>query len=150
MRLLLYFFRSCKKISTPPNQSFTERLHDVARRKRREGGARRIKPSTRTCSRLKSASQSHTSRPVMDIIRNIAHQPTSNSKMCEQSLNKSCEFQKKKGEEHSQGPSETSRIITDSATGKCYCRGKVLGKVNLVMELSESRLHIKVSVVNSN
>ncbi|KAG5841322.1 serine/threonine-protein kinase PLK2b [Anguilla rostrata] len=62
----------------------------------------------------------------MDILRNIAHQP--NSKMSEQTLNKSCEFQKKKAEEHSQGPTETSRIITDSVTGKCYCRGKVLGK----------------------
>ncbi|KAJ8413979.1 hypothetical protein AAFF_G00065770 [Aldrovandia affinis] len=67
---------------------------------------------------------------VMDILRTIAHQPTSNNnKTCEQTLNKSCESQKKKSEEHAQGPTETcSRVITDSATGKCYCRGKVLGK----------------------
>uniref|UniRef100_A0A8C5E5D9 Serine/threonine-protein kinase PLK n=1 Tax=Gouania willdenowi TaxID=441366 RepID=A0A8C5E5D9_GOUWI len=30
--------------------------------------------------------------------------------------------------EERSAPSEMSRIITDPATGKCYCRGKVLGK----------------------
>ncbi|XP_036382602.1 serine/threonine-protein kinase PLK2b [Megalops cyprinoides] len=67
--------------------------------------------------------------PGMDILRTIAHQPTNNnSKMSEQTLNKSCEFQKKKAEEHTQVSTETCRIITDSTTGKCYSRGKVLGK----------------------
>ncbi|KAI1900144.1 hypothetical protein AGOR_G00046990 [Albula goreensis] len=63
----------------------------------------------------------------MDILRNITPQPT-NNKMTEQPLSKSCELRGKKPEEHVQGPTETSRIITDPATGKCFCRGKVLGK----------------------
>ncbi|KAG9334741.1 hypothetical protein JZ751_006578 [Albula glossodonta] len=63
----------------------------------------------------------------MDILRNITPQPT-NNKMTEQPLSKSCELRGKKPEEHVQGPTETSKIITDPATGKCFCRGKVLGK----------------------
>ncbi|KAG7476585.1 hypothetical protein MATL_G00084480 [Megalops atlanticus] len=64
----------------------------------------------------------------MDILRTIAYQPTNNNKMCEHTLNKSCEIKRKKSEDNTQVPPEMSRIITDSTTGKCYCRGKVLGK----------------------
>uniref|UniRef100_A0AAQ5X267 Serine/threonine-protein kinase PLK n=1 Tax=Amphiprion ocellaris TaxID=80972 RepID=A0AAQ5X267_AMPOC len=39
----------------------------------------------------------------------------------------SCEPRRKRMDERS-APSEMARIITDPATGKCYCRGKVLGK----------------------
>uniref|UniRef100_A0A3B3URH6 Serine/threonine-protein kinase PLK n=1 Tax=Poecilia latipinna TaxID=48699 RepID=A0A3B3URH6_9TELE len=46
--------------------------------------------------------------------------------MCE-STQRSCEPRRKRTEERS-APSEMARIITDPATGKCYCRGKVLGK----------------------
>ncbi|XP_067106446.1 serine/threonine-protein kinase PLK2-like [Osmerus mordax] len=64
----------------------------------------------------------------MDILRTIAHQPISSPKMCDHSLNKPSEIKRKKSEEHIQGTQEMSRIVTDSTTGKCYCRGKVLGK----------------------
>lgn len=67
----------------------------------------------------------------MDILRTIAHQPISNPKMCDHSLNKPSEIKRKKSEEHIPGPQEMSRIVTDSTTGKCYCRGKVLGKVRI-------------------
>uniref|UniRef100_A0A671U863 Serine/threonine-protein kinase PLK n=1 Tax=Sparus aurata TaxID=8175 RepID=A0A671U863_SPAAU len=40
---------------------------------------------------------------------------------------RSCEPRRKRPDDRS-GPSEMARIITDPATGKCYCRGKVLGK----------------------
>ncbi|KAJ8338672.1 hypothetical protein SKAU_G00354580 [Synaphobranchus kaupii] len=63
----------------------------------------------------------------MDILRTITYQPA-NNKMCEHALNKSCEIKRKKAEESAPGPPEMSRIVTDSTTGKCYCRGKVLGK----------------------
>uniref|UniRef100_A0A3P8Q4K6 Serine/threonine-protein kinase PLK n=1 Tax=Astatotilapia calliptera TaxID=8154 RepID=A0A3P8Q4K6_ASTCA len=54
------------------------------------------------------------------------HQQTNGSTMCE-STQRSCEPRRKKMDERS-APSEMARIITDPATGKCYCRGKVLGK----------------------
>ncbi|KAJ8395615.1 hypothetical protein AAFF_G00030960 [Aldrovandia affinis] len=63
----------------------------------------------------------------MDILRTITHQST-NNRMCEHALNKTCEIKRKKSEESAPVPPEMSRIVTDSTTGKCYCRGKVLGK----------------------
>lgn len=53
--------------------------------------------------------------------------------MCE-STPRSSESRRKKAEERG-APSEMSRIITDPATGKCYCRGKVLGKVQRKKEM---------------
>ncbi|KAK1174352.1 serine/threonine-protein kinase PLK2-like [Acipenser oxyrinchus oxyrinchus] len=64
----------------------------------------------------------------MDIIRTISYQPTSSNQMCEQALNKPGEFRRKKSVDHTHAAPEMSRIITDPTTGKCYCRGKVLGK----------------------
>uniref|UniRef100_A0A671NKG3 Serine/threonine-protein kinase PLK n=1 Tax=Sinocyclocheilus anshuiensis TaxID=1608454 RepID=A0A671NKG3_9TELE len=70
----------------------------------------------------------------MDILRSITHhhhhhQPVNNGKMCEHTHHRSTEGRRGKLEDnHSQATQEMSRIITDSATGKCYCRGKVLGK----------------------
>ncbi|XP_076860300.1 serine/threonine-protein kinase PLK2b [Brachyhypopomus gauderio] len=61
----------------------------------------------------------------MDTLRNISHElPTSNDKTCE---NKTSE-QRWKKEDQNPNTAEFSRIITDPVTGKCYCRGKVLGK----------------------
>uniref|UniRef100_A0A672KNM2 Serine/threonine-protein kinase PLK n=1 Tax=Sinocyclocheilus grahami TaxID=75366 RepID=A0A672KNM2_SINGR len=51
---------------------------------------------------------------------------THNEQMCE--LNKISEQGWKKPEDNSRTGTEYSRIITDPNTGKCYCRGKVLGK----------------------
>ncbi|KAK7934298.1 hypothetical protein WMY93_005194 [Mugilogobius chulae] len=48
------------------------------------------------------------------------------SSMCE-STQRAGEPRRKRTDERN-GPSEMARIITDPATGKCYCRGKVLGK----------------------
>eukprot|EP00061_Rhincodon_typus_P017925 g46859.t1 len=49
--------------------------------------------------------------------------------MCEQPLGKSAEHRVNKRQgELTYSNTEMSRIITDPATGKCYCRGKVLGK----------------------
>uniref|UniRef100_A0A4W4DMU3 Serine/threonine-protein kinase PLK n=1 Tax=Electrophorus electricus TaxID=8005 RepID=A0A4W4DMU3_ELEEL len=65
----------------------------------------------------------------MDILRTIAYQPgNNNNKMCEHSHNKSSETRRAKLEDSSHAAQEMSRIISDSTTGKCYCRGKVLGK----------------------
>ncbi|XP_028661261.1 serine/threonine-protein kinase PLK2b [Erpetoichthys calabaricus] len=64
----------------------------------------------------------------MDILRTITYQPTGHNKMCEQTLNKPCEFRRKRSEDPTHAAPEMSRIITDPTTGKCYCRGKVLGK----------------------
>lgn len=65
----------------------------------------------------------------MESPRNVSNQqPTNNDRMCE--LNKSSE-QRRKKEEQSANTTEFSRIITDPVTGKCYCRGKVLGKVRI-------------------
>ncbi|XP_023658909.2 serine/threonine-protein kinase PLK2b [Paramormyrops kingsleyae] len=64
----------------------------------------------------------------MDVLRNTNYQTATNNKMCEQSLNKSSEFKRKKAEDPGHVQAEMSRIITDSVTGRRYCRGKVLGK----------------------
>uniref|UniRef100_A0A8D3CCV4 Serine/threonine-protein kinase PLK n=1 Tax=Scophthalmus maximus TaxID=52904 RepID=A0A8D3CCV4_SCOMX len=67
----------------------------------------------------------------MEVQRNTGPQQTNSgggggSSMCE-STQRSGEPRRKRTEERS-APSEMARIITDPATGKCYCRGKVLGK----------------------
>jgi len=65
----------------------------------------------------------------METLRNTSY-PTitaNNENMCE--LNKISEQGRKKPEDNSRTGTEYSRIITDPNTGKCYCRGKVLGKV---------------------
>uniref|UniRef100_A0A8C2WDE6 Serine/threonine-protein kinase PLK n=1 Tax=Cyclopterus lumpus TaxID=8103 RepID=A0A8C2WDE6_CYCLU len=62
----------------------------------------------------------------MEVQRNIAPRQTNSSSMCE-STQRSSEPRRKRMDERS-APSEMARIITDPATGKCYCRGKVLGK----------------------
>uniref|UniRef100_A0AAR2JA72 Serine/threonine-protein kinase PLK n=1 Tax=Pygocentrus nattereri TaxID=42514 RepID=A0AAR2JA72_PYGNA len=64
----------------------------------------------------------------MDILRTIAHQPGNNSKMCEHTHSRPSEARRGKLEDSSHATQEMSRIISDSTTGKCYCRGKVLGK----------------------
>uniref|UniRef100_A0A4W4FG27 Serine/threonine-protein kinase PLK n=1 Tax=Electrophorus electricus TaxID=8005 RepID=A0A4W4FG27_ELEEL len=62
----------------------------------------------------------------METPRSISHEPpTSNDRMCEQ--NKTGE-QRWRKEDQNPNTADFSRIITDPATGKCYCRGKVLGK----------------------
>ncbi|MCI4380661.1 hypothetical protein PGIGA_G00242560 [Pangasianodon gigas] len=62
----------------------------------------------------------------MESPRSVSNQqPTNNDRMCEH--NKAGE-QRRRKEEQSANTAEFSRIITDPATGKCYCRGKVLGK----------------------
>lgn len=65
----------------------------------------------------------------MDILRTIAHQPISNNKMCEHTHSKPTETRRGKLEDSAHATQEMSRIISDCTTGKCYCRGKVLGKV---------------------
>ncbi|XP_023250025.1 serine/threonine-protein kinase PLK2 isoform X1 [Seriola lalandi dorsalis] len=62
----------------------------------------------------------------MEVQRSIGSQQTNSSSMCE-STQRSCEPRRKRVDERS-APSEMARIITDPVTGKCYCRGKVLGK----------------------
>lgn len=64
----------------------------------------------------------------METLRNTSYPSIAshNEKMCE--LNKISEQGWKKTEDSRTG-TEYSRIITDPNTGKCYCRGKVLGKV---------------------
>ncbi|CAH2296294.1 serine threonine- kinase PLK2 [Pelobates cultripes] len=73
----------------------------------------------------------------MDILRNIAYQPASGGKMCEQTLGRVVDSSRRwrvpaEGDHiHHTCPtsaSEVSRIITDPSTGKRYCRGRVLGK----------------------
>ncbi len=66
---------------------------------------------------------------AMETLRNTSYPTitTHNEKMCE--LNKISEQGWKKPEDNSRIGTEYSRIITDPNTGKCYCRGKVLGKV---------------------
>uniref|UniRef100_A0A665W4W9 Serine/threonine-protein kinase PLK n=1 Tax=Echeneis naucrates TaxID=173247 RepID=A0A665W4W9_ECHNA len=63
---------------------------------------------------------------LMEVQKNIGTQQSNSSSMCE-STQRSCEPRRKRLEERS-APSEMARIITDPVTGKCYCRGKVLGK----------------------
>ncbi|KAM9547938.1 serine/threonine-protein kinase PLK2-like [Salvelinus alpinus] len=62
----------------------------------------------------------------MELLRNIAEQPTNINRMCEPKLQGSCEL--RRTEDHRHAPAEMARIVTDHASGKCYCRGKVLGK----------------------
>ncbi|XP_048388019.1 serine/threonine-protein kinase PLK2b [Stegostoma tigrinum] len=63
----------------------------------------------------------------MELLRTITYQQ--NAKMCEQPLGKSAEHRVNKRQgDLTYSNTEMSRIITDPATGKCYCRGKVLGK----------------------
>uniref|UniRef100_A0A672K4W4 Serine/threonine-protein kinase PLK n=1 Tax=Sinocyclocheilus grahami TaxID=75366 RepID=A0A672K4W4_SINGR len=71
----------------------------------------------------------------MDILRTITHhhhhhhQPVNNGKMCEHTHHRPTERRRGKSEDNNaHATQEMSRIITDSSTGKCYCRGKVLGK----------------------
>lgn len=54
----------------------------------------------------------------------------------------SCELRRKRTEDHGHAPAEMSKIITDPATGKCYCRGKVLGKV-AISELQQNANYAK-------
>lgn len=63
----------------------------------------------------------------MEVLRYSAHQDINNSSMCDPTQ-RSCEPRRKRTDERN-APPEMARIITDPATGKCYCRGKVLGKV---------------------
>lgn len=63
----------------------------------------------------------------MEVQRSIGPQQSESNSMCE-STQRSCEPRRKRMDERS-APSEMARIITDPITGKCYCRGKVLGKV---------------------
>lgn len=69
---------------------------------------------------------------LMEVHKSTVLQQTNNSSMCE-STQRSCEPRRKRTDERS-APSEMARIITDPTTGKCYCRGKVLGKVALSSE----------------
>ncbi|XP_059379027.1 serine/threonine-protein kinase PLK2-like [Carassius carassius] len=64
----------------------------------------------------------------METLRNTSYPniTTHSDTMCE--LNKISEQGWKKPEDNSRTGTEYSRIITDPNTGKCYCRGKVLGK----------------------
>ncbi|XP_071259082.1 serine/threonine-protein kinase PLK2-like [Salvelinus alpinus] len=62
----------------------------------------------------------------MELLKNIAEQPTNINRMCEPKLQGSCEL--RRTEDHRHAPAEMARIVTDHASGKCYCRGKVLGK----------------------
>lgn len=63
----------------------------------------------------------------MEVRRYSAHQDINSSSMCDPTQ-RSCEPRRKRADERN-APPEMARIITDPATGKCYCRGKVLGKV---------------------
>lgn len=72
----------------------------------------------------------------MDLLRTITYQQ--GVKMCEQPLGKAADLCfNKRQEDLTCTNAELSRIITDPATGKCYCRGKVLGKVNTKCMWSE-------------
>lgn len=75
----------------------------------------------------------------MDILRTIAHQPVGNNKMCEHAHNKPTETRRGKAEDSAHATQEMSRIITDCTTGKCYCRGKVLGKVCMLYYIDRQR-----------
>lgn len=73
----------------------------------------------------------------MDILKNTNYvQTTSKQTVSDQSTVGDMRW--KKGQDQGQGPSELSRIITDNATGKCYCRGKVLGKVLTIYAYSSA------------
>lgn len=79
----------------------------------------------------------------MDILRTIAHQPVSNNKMCEHTHNRPIETRRGKLEDSAHATQEMSRIITDCTTGKCYCRGKVLGKVCMPYNI-DTRVSLKL------
>lgn len=87
----------------------------------------------------------------MELLRTITYHPAAGSKMCEQALGKACggDSKKKRPQQpsedgqpqaqvtpaashhhhrHSHPGADISRIVVDPTTGKCYCRGKVLGK----------------------
>ncbi|XP_062869725.1 serine/threonine-protein kinase PLK2-like [Trichomycterus rosablanca] len=67
----------------------------------------------------------------MDILRTISHPPVhnnNNNKMCDHTQYKASETRHGKVEDSAHPTQEMSRIISDCSTGKCYCRGKVLGK----------------------
>lgn len=83
------------------------------------GGCQTIKTQTRAPGSILSAKRPN-EPPLMEV-------QTHSSGMCE-STQRSSEPRRKRMDERS-APSEMARIITDPATGKCYCRGKVLGKV---------------------
>uniref|UniRef100_A0A3B3CUB3 Serine/threonine-protein kinase PLK n=1 Tax=Oryzias melastigma TaxID=30732 RepID=A0A3B3CUB3_ORYME len=68
-------------------------------------------------------SELKTRQTLMEVQRSSGLQQTN---MCE-STQRSGEPRRKRMDERG-APSEMARIITDPATGKCYCRGKVLGK----------------------
>lgn len=114
------------------------------------GGCQSIKAERRT---LRAAFWVRDSEPLpMEVRRNSGPQQTnSGSSMCE-ATQRSCEPRRKRTDERS-GPSEMARIITDPVTGKCYCRGKVLGKVarasSLLSPLWIYRLTRRASAVNS-
>ncbi len=89
------------------------------------GGCQGIKAQRRT---LRAAFWVRDEKPpLMEVQKSTGTQQTNSSSMCESSQ-RSCEPRRKRLDERS-APSEMARIITDPATGKCYCRGKVLGKV---------------------
>lgn len=69
----------------------------------------------------------------MEVHKPSVLQQSNNSAMCE-ATQRSCEPRRKKADDRS-APSEMARIITDPVTGKCYCRGKVLGKVAQIHDL---------------
>uniref|UniRef100_A0A8C6VTZ9 Serine/threonine-protein kinase PLK3 n=1 Tax=Nothobranchius furzeri TaxID=105023 RepID=A0A8C6VTZ9_NOTFU len=62
----------------------------------------------------------------MEVRKSCGTQQTNTSSMSE-STQRSCEPRRKRTEERN-AQSDMARIITDPVTGKCYCRGKVLGK----------------------
>ncbi|KAM4808154.1 serine/threonine-protein kinase PLK2 [Rhinophrynus dorsalis] len=74
----------------------------------------------------------------MELLRTITYQPASGGKMCEQTLGRVCDNNRRwkvpaADGEHihhtcTTATTEVSRIITDPTTGRRYCRGKVLGK----------------------
>ncbi|XP_031433830.1 serine/threonine-protein kinase PLK2-like [Clupea harengus] len=62
----------------------------------------------------------------MALLRTLSHQPVTSKNMSERP--KAADLRSKKAEHHTHGPQELSRIVTDFKTGRCYCRGKLLGK----------------------
>lgn len=91
-------------------------------------GARALRYKSKETRRYSSTVTAH-SNWVMETLRNTSYPNITahNENMCE--LNKISEQGWKKPEDNSRTSTEYSRIITDPNTGKCYCRGKVLGKV---------------------
>ncbi|XP_034026391.1 serine/threonine-protein kinase PLK2b [Thalassophryne amazonica] len=62
----------------------------------------------------------------LELQRSAGSPQTHGSGVCDPT-HRSLELRRKRMEEWG-APSEMARIITDPTTGKCYCRGKVLGK----------------------